>query len=357
MKARVIEIVPEITLSVGMIVKNEEKNLPATLDALKPLLDSVKSELIITDTGSSDSTVEIAKRYTDKILHFNWVGDFAAARNVGLKAATGEWFMFLDADEVFDSDISEMTTFFNNRELSKKYNSATFQRKDYTDADKKTWTTFAAYRIARRHSGLRFVGKIHENLSPFSEPMYTFGTFAEHTGYTYETEEQREAKRIRNLKPIEEMAKKFPNDLRTLIYLYIGLPPGEKEACLYKILKIARAKKDDYAEPAFLEAVRYYYSEGNLSKTLEYADEYLHLFENRKTSVLLDIYAIKSAALSNLGENEQAIIGYEKYLEYYNMYAAGGLSKANERKIALIFSDKAHCDLIKTRVAELKSQI
>lgn len=82
----------EIRLTIGMIVKNEEKTLGKCLASLKPLLDEVPSELIITDTGSTDHTVEIAEKYTDHIIHFEWCNDFSAARNTGLKAARGEWF-------------------------------------------------------------------------------------------------------------------------------------------------------------------------------------------------------------------------------------------------------------------------
>ena len=70
-------------LTIGMIVKNEEKWLDKCLTGIKPILDNVDSELIITDTGSIDSTVEIARKYTDKVLHFDWINDFAAARNFG----------------------------------------------------------------------------------------------------------------------------------------------------------------------------------------------------------------------------------------------------------------------------------
>jgi len=115
MKARIIGFNHSgIVLSVGMIVKNEEKYLEKCLDALKPLLDAVKSELVIVDTGSSDNTVEIAKRYTGKVFHFDWIDDFSAARNFGLEKCVGEWFMYLDADEILD-DLSEMIEFFTNR--------------------------------------------------------------------------------------------------------------------------------------------------------------------------------------------------------------------------------------------------
>lgn len=82
-------------LSLCMIVKNEEKNLPQCLDSVKDVVD----ELIVMDTGSSDRTVEIAQSYGAKIPTFAWVNDFSAARNVALTHVTGDWVLVLDADE------------------------------------------------------------------------------------------------------------------------------------------------------------------------------------------------------------------------------------------------------------------
>lgn len=64
-------------LSLCLIVKNEEKYLERCLKSLRNYVD----EIIITDTGSADTTVEIAKKYTDKVYHFEWIDDFSAARN------------------------------------------------------------------------------------------------------------------------------------------------------------------------------------------------------------------------------------------------------------------------------------
>ena len=88
-----------IILSVGMIVKNEEKHLENCLSALKKLLDNVPSELIIVDTGSTDRTKEIAAKYADKVLDFEWIDDFSAARNFCAKNASNNWILALDCDE------------------------------------------------------------------------------------------------------------------------------------------------------------------------------------------------------------------------------------------------------------------
>ena len=89
-----------ITISLCMIVKNEEKVLARCLDSLKGLMD----EIIIVDTGSTDRTKEIAAGYTDKIYDFEWVDDFSAARNFSFSKATSEYIYSADADEVLSPE-------------------------------------------------------------------------------------------------------------------------------------------------------------------------------------------------------------------------------------------------------------
>jgi glycosyltransferase involved in cell wall biosynthesis len=85
-------------LSVSMIVKNEEKMLPGCIESVKKIAD----EIIIVDTGSEDSTKEIAKRMGAKVYDFVWSDDFSAARNESLRHCRGQWVLYLDADERLD---------------------------------------------------------------------------------------------------------------------------------------------------------------------------------------------------------------------------------------------------------------
>jgi glycosyltransferase involved in cell wall biosynthesis len=85
-----------ITISLCMIVKNEEEVLARCLDSVKDIVD----EINIVDTGSTDRTVEIAKQYTDRIFHFPWTGSFSEARNHSFSHATKMYTLYLDADDV-----------------------------------------------------------------------------------------------------------------------------------------------------------------------------------------------------------------------------------------------------------------
>lgn len=89
-----------ITVSVCMIVKNEEKVLKRCLDSLNGIWD----ELIIVDTGSTDSTKAIAYEYTDRVYDFEWVNDFSKARNFSVSKATMDYVYIPDADEVLDEE-------------------------------------------------------------------------------------------------------------------------------------------------------------------------------------------------------------------------------------------------------------
>jgi glycosyltransferase involved in cell wall biosynthesis len=87
-------------VSLCMIVKNEEQVLERCLSSVVNLVD----EMVIVDTGSTDGTKEIALKYTNNIYDFEWISDFAAARNFATSKASGEWILVLDADEYVDEE-------------------------------------------------------------------------------------------------------------------------------------------------------------------------------------------------------------------------------------------------------------
>ena len=87
-----------ISVSLCMIVKNESSVLDRCLTSYSGLFD----EIIIVDTGSTDNTIEIASKYTDKIFTYQWKDDFADARNYSFSKASCDYIFTADADEVLD---------------------------------------------------------------------------------------------------------------------------------------------------------------------------------------------------------------------------------------------------------------
>lgn len=105
-------------ISACVIVKNEEKNIGQWLNNMRQIAD----EIVVVDTGSTDNTINILENANITPYHFTWCNDFAAAKNYAIQQATGDWIVFLDADEYFDASSvnrfrTEMTRYHANKKL------------------------------------------------------------------------------------------------------------------------------------------------------------------------------------------------------------------------------------------------
>ena len=90
-------------ISLCMIVRNEEAVLGRCLDSVADLVD----EIILVDTGSTDNTKAVAAEYAAKIYDFPWCDDFSAARNYAVSQAVGDYWLWLDADDVIEGENHE----------------------------------------------------------------------------------------------------------------------------------------------------------------------------------------------------------------------------------------------------------
>lgn len=148
-----------ITISLCMIVKNEEDTLFKCLESVKDVMD----EIVIVDTGSTDRTKETASKYTDKIYDFKWFDDFSAARNYSYRKANMDYIMWLDADDVMlPGDLSMFRELKNNLEPSvdivmMKYN---------VGFDSQGNATFSYYRerLSKRSGNYLWHEPVHEYL-------------------------------------------------------------------------------------------------------------------------------------------------------------------------------------------------
>ena len=152
-------------LSVCLIVKNEEKVLRRCLNCVKKFAD----EIVVVDTGSTDSTLEIAKKFTSKIFQFAWQDDFSRARNYAFKMASGEYLMWIDADDVISND--------NIRKINRLKNNLTaetYMLKYQICFDKNNKSTYEYYRerIVKNCASAKFKGFVHECIVPFGRIVY-----------------------------------------------------------------------------------------------------------------------------------------------------------------------------------------
>lgn len=187
----------QIQLSISLLASNRAASLERCLDSLRPLLMRIPSELIIVFTGTDERVKEIASCYTDKILPFTWCDNFSAARNVGLWAAKGEWFLYIDDDEWFE-DVTEIRDFFLSGEY-KNYGSACYKQKNYINWNGIEYSDYHAFRMARIVSGLAFQNTVHEELVPRVMPCKYFETYVNHYGYISENGRGNKEKTSRNL--------------------------------------------------------------------------------------------------------------------------------------------------------------
>lgn len=187
----------KIKLTIGILVSDRIKYIRKAMEALKPLLEAVPSELIIVDTkgDEGDGSIDICREYTDKIYSFTWCNDFSAARNVCLENARGEWFMYQDDDEWFD-DVQELIEFFNSGECE-RYFSGCYYVKNYDILGDSTLGIVG--RMIRRHDNTHFVGRIHEGFNEAFGPCKQFDSFVHHMGYAYYTVEDKKQHQERNL--------------------------------------------------------------------------------------------------------------------------------------------------------------
>ena len=144
-------------LSICMMVRDEEKNLGRCLDAVKSLVDRDDVELIIVDTGSKDSTVDIAREYTDKVYFHPWNNNFAAMRNVTVSYARGEYILIMDADEVL-TDPASLYKYISDESL-KDYNTFTVKVKNFDSSG--GYTVITQERVFKNDGSFGYEGSVH----------------------------------------------------------------------------------------------------------------------------------------------------------------------------------------------------
>jgi glycosyltransferase involved in cell wall biosynthesis len=151
------------TLSLAMIVRDAERTLADALASAQPFVD----EIVVVDTGSRDRTREIALQHGARLLEFSWCDDFSAARNHSLAHATGDWIVWLDADDVLPPQ--------SGRELRARIDAtpdrgaaffALVEEEVHDKSGQSRVMVHAHVKLFPRHNQIHFRYRIHEQVAP-----------------------------------------------------------------------------------------------------------------------------------------------------------------------------------------------
>lgn len=362
------------SITLSMIVKNEEKHLRECLESCKGIVD----EIIIVDTGSTDRTLFIAEEYGAKIFHFEWVNDFSAARNYALQNSTGDWILYLDADE----RLTKESHFFLKKIKNNTAKIGYYCIVKSLDSEEGRDNSMSYVRLFANSRNIYFTGSVHEQILPsLTNEGYTLkdsNVVIEHIGYNIDNEKKKE-KAVRNIKLLTteyqkakstyyafqlaltyevmenyDEAKNYflisagdenfsriyrAHSFSSLSLIYLKKHNlSEAECCVVKSLAIR--PNDGFTN---LLASKIYLRIGNYQKAFEYSisakkfnDELIKGKQKQEYSIFLngeEIYFSILAACEKLGRSDCLEIYYRKWIEHVkcddhkNKKLAEGISK------------------------------
>jgi len=308
----------KLPISVCIIAKNEEKYIQQCLERIKPL----GFEIVVIDTGSEDNTKEIAKKYTDKVLDFAWIDDFAAARNFAAQQASNDWILSLDCDEYIDQADTETLESFLVSKNKERVGALRLQSLMYNDKGGMTKVLDDIHRFYNRRY-FHFVGRIHEQLFHKYKKGFVVSRFilpikATHYGYAIQGEEMVK-KQERNLKLI---AKELEQDKENP-YLYFQSGQSYKAIDQYdlaienfeKALSLKPGTNMVYVETLICSLATMYALNGRMAEAAVLMEQYEPVYQTAKftylyASVLFDskeyvralVHYIKATILPDVGK-------------------------------------------------------
>ncbi len=307
-----------LRLSLCMIVRDEEEMLPRCLAAVADAVD----EIIIVDTGSVDRTIEIARSFGAQVLEREWTGSFADARNASFDAASGDWILYLDADEVLVADDAAKLRGLTGRTWREAfYLVETNFTGDMTDG---TAVTHNALRVFRNRPQYRFEGRLHEQIAQhlpagLPERLEQSSIRVEHYGYLGAVRDAKEKSR-RNIDLL--LAAQAESD-RPTPFLHFNLgseyaAAGDAPAALGEFesaWRLIQAESDDGSAYEFtpslvsrlVKALRIC---GRPQEAIDRANEGLRLFEG-----FTDLVYEQATSLLALNRSDEAIAHFERCIE------------------------------------------
>lgn len=307
-----------LKISACYIVKNEAKNLTKSIKSLKNQVN----EIVVVDTGSTDNTVNVARKLGARVYSFHWQEDFSKARNFALSKAKGDWLVLLDADEYFTAK-----TAGNIRQVirqAKQADGLLIQMVNY-DVDKaEIQDYFYQLRIVRNQQGLHYEGKIHEELKLSDGKFMKFFRIPPemleiyHTGYASSVSRQ---KLERNLKLLQQAVDNGQSETDLARYFcdcYLGL--GDMEKCTYYgWLDVKKGRQSVNFGSRCHRVLMAYYGGRNDGESISKRRQLAEISTEQYPEVP-DFWAEYSECFYQAGEYAQAIAAMEKALQLMQDY-------------------------------------
>jgi tetratricopeptide (TPR) repeat protein len=253
-------------LTLCLMVKDEERYLEACLESVHRFVD----DMVIIDTGSSDSTIDIAKKYTDNVSSVAFNGDFSAIRNMAIDKATSSWILFIDADEEFElEEVKKIRNLIKN--APEEVAAYKFLRYNFFSTG--GWYSGSVLKLFRNHPLIRYRKRVNESVQMSIEDLGLSIKEApvtlNHFGHCRSVQE-RDAKSYKYMKLMEEQLEETKGD--AVLQGYIGL--------------IARTV-------------------GQFDKALSCTEKALELNPSSAT-----VYSFRGHVLRSVGRNEEALEAY-----------------------------------------------
>jgi tetratricopeptide (TPR) repeat protein len=206
-------------ISVVMIARNEEQFLEDCLRSVQGVVD----EIVLVDTGSTDRTMEIARRFGAKVVEYPWNDDFSAARNVSLEHATGDWALWLDADERLAASEGDLLRYLANAAEPNVGGYMVNIRNYMSRAEHAEVCWHRACRLFRLDTRIRFSGRIHEqNMRPLQDAGYVCALSQltlDHYGYAADVMNER-GKHERFIRMLTREVEENPDDAYRTFHLF-----------------------------------------------------------------------------------------------------------------------------------------
>jgi len=305
-----------LTLGLCMIVRDEEQMLPRCLAAAAPAVD----EIVIVDTGSTDATIEIARSFGARVIEQPWTGSFSEPRNVSFEAATSDWLLYLDADEILTPEDAPRLRALTGRTWREAfYLVETSYLGEIGDG---AAVVNNALRMFRNRPEYRFKDRLHEQIA-HTLPTYIpgrveqTGVHIQHYGYLGSVREAKE-KSQRNVELLrQQAAESAPTP-----FLHFNLgseyaAAGDHASSLTE-LQSARSllvtegnlQNCEYAPALLSRLVMALRMCGRLADAESTAAEGLAMFSD-----LTDLVLAQARIAQALGEEEQAVSLYQRCTE------------------------------------------